>query len=61
MKERQQIYDRLCAVLTNYEQTDNDNIDYIDVAETLYEMLVEIQNKWETVITAQEERSEKLT
>lgn len=53
MNERQRIYDRLCAVLTDYEQTERDTLDYIEAAETLYEMLVEIQNNWETLITAE--------
>ena len=45
MNEKQIIYDKLSAVLTNYESknaTEND----------LYEILVEIQNQWEVVITA---------
>ena len=56
MSERQQIYDKLCDVLTDYEtsRTRLDLIDYIDAAEVLYDMLVEIQNKWETVITSEE-------
>lgn len=54
MNERQRIYDRLCAVLTDYEQADLDLIDYVEAADTLYDMLVEIQRNWETVITAEE-------
>lgn len=46
MNERQEIYDRLCGVLTLYEHGESD-------PEDLYEMLVEIQNRWEDVITAQ--------
>jgi DNA-binding protein Fis len=46
---KESIYDEMCRLLTDYEDmngvTEND----------LYEMLVKIQNNWETVITAQEE------
>lgn len=54
MNERQQIYDRLSAVLTDYEQAERDTPDYIEAVDALYYMLVEIQNKWEAIITAQE-------
>ena len=47
MNERQQIYDELCAVLTRYEESDEDE------SELLYEMLCKIQVAWETIITAQ--------
>lgn len=46
METKQTIYDELCAVLTRYEESDDDE------SELLYEMLVKIQNNWETVITA---------
>jgi hypothetical protein len=48
------IYDEMCRVLTDYEnrEVQSDNIDW---EADLYEMLVKIQNNWETVITAQEE------
>ena len=49
MSEKEQIYDELCRVLTLYEEWDD------DVSDILYEMLVKIQNNWETVITKQEE------
>ena len=42
------IYDEMCRLLTDYE-------DMNGVTETdLYEMLVKIQNNWESVITVQE-------
>ena len=47
MEERKQIYDKICRLLTDYEER---NDVYPD---DLYDMLVEIQNKWETVITMQ--------
>lgn len=47
MNEKQQIYDEMCRVLTLYEEHDD------DVSDLLYEMLVKIQNSWETIITAQ--------
>jgi hypothetical protein len=46
MDARKAIYDRLSAVLTDYE---NDNADSDD----LYQMLVDIQNAWEFTITAE--------
>lgn len=49
MSKKEQIYDELCALLTNYEER---NDIYPD---DLYDMLVKIQNNWETVITRQEE------
>lgn len=53
MNERNEIYDRMCRLLTDYEQIGmGDMFPAETVAEALYEMLVEIQNKWETVITA---------
>lgn len=46
-KFKKEIYDKLCRVLTDYE---NDRCSEYD----LYDMLVEIQNNWECVITAEE-------
>jgi hypothetical protein len=46
MDARKAIYDRLSAVLMDYE---NDNADSDD----LYQMLVDIQNAWEFTITAE--------
>lgn len=43
--KRDEIYDRLSAVLTDYEMGEAN-------AKDLYEMLTEIQNCWEDVITA---------
>ena len=45
--QKKEICDRLSMVLTDYENGEAD-------AETLYKMLVKIQNSWEDVITAQE-------
>lgn len=47
---KEQIYDEMCRVLTEYEN-DNDMI----TENELYDMLVTIQNNWETVITKQED------
>ena len=49
MSEKQQIYDELSMLLTNYEEG---NDVYSD---DLYEMLVKIQSSWETIITVQED------
>lgn len=48
MNEKQMIYDELCAVLTRYEESDEDE------SELLYEMLCKIQSAWEDVITVVE-------
>lgn len=50
IKTKEQIYDEMCRVLTEYEN-DNDMI----TENELYDMLVTIQNNWESVITKQEE------
>ena len=42
---KQELYDELSTTLTNYENHTANETD-------LYEMLVKIQNHWETVITA---------
>ena len=46
MNEKQMIYDELCAVLTRYEEGDEDESE-------LYRTLCMIQNAWETIITAE--------
>ena len=46
MNDKQMIYDELSKVLTDYE-----NMEVFEDA--LYEMLVKIQNNWETIITAE--------
>ena len=48
MDDRKAIYDELCRVLTDYEEGEASAAD-------LYHMLVKIQNRWEDVITAQDE------
>jgi len=48
-KLKKEIYDKLCRVLTDYEN-DRDRCSEYD----LYDMLVEIQNNWECVIIAEE-------
>ena len=48
---RESIYDEMCKVLTNYENAeDGDKFTEYE----LYDMLVKIQNNWESVITVQE-------
>ena len=49
MNEKQQIYDEMCRLLTEYENGNDMITEY-----ELYEMLAKIQNNWEAVITAQE-------
>ena len=45
MDKKQEIYDNISAILTMYEQGLADERD-------LYNVLVEIQNRWEDTITA---------
>ena len=57
MNKRNQIYDKLSSVLTEYEEMDlkkttMDNL--VAQNQIFYDLLIEIQNEWETVITAQE-------
>lgn len=47
MSEKNEIYDELSRVLTDYEEGNAD-------AGDLYLMLVKVQINWEAVITAQE-------
>lgn len=47
---KKSIYDELCEILTEYENPDYDN-NHVGEAE-LYQMLIKIQNNWETIITA---------
>ena len=49
MNERRMIYDELCRVLTNYEGNGSEEK---ATADDLYSMLVQIQNRWEDVTTA---------
>lgn len=52
MTERERIYDMLSFTLTEYENSpDRKESGW---AETLYDVLVEVQRNWETVITASE-------
>ena len=46
---KESLYDEMCRVLTEYE----DGSDMVNAGE-LYDMLVKIQNNWETIITVQE-------
>jgi hypothetical protein len=49
-REREKIYDKMCRVLTNYENAkEGDAFTEYE----LYEMLVEIQRRWEDTITVQ--------
>ena len=56
--EQEKIYDGICSALTNYEEDffRNNNIDKIPYhMDEFYHILADIQNKWESVITAQTE------
>ena len=52
---KQDIYDELSALLTQYENPiDVANYEDVNWENELYEMLVKIQNRWEDTITADE-------
>lgn len=51
---KQEIYDRLCRLLTDYEHRDENDGSILEWTDELYSMLCEIQNRWEDVITAQD-------
>ena len=48
IRKREEIYDEMCRLLTDYEE----GSDMVNQGE-LYDMLVKIQNNWESVITVQ--------
>lgn len=52
MSEKDQIYDELCRVLTEYEEAKGQ---HSELENSLYEMLVKIQVNWEAVITTENE------
>ena len=57
MNERQMIYDELCRVLTDYEGNGSEEG---AAPADLYDMLVKIQNQWESVITSDAESRDAL-
>lgn len=50
IRQREELYDEMCRLLTDYENGSDMATEY-----ELYEMLVKIQNNWEAVITVQED------
>ena len=51
---KEEIYDEMCKLLTDYEHPEDcESYDEIDWETELYDMLVKIQNNWESVITTQ--------
>lgn len=53
--KREEIYDEMCRLLTDYEHPEDVGYDDVEREAELYEMLVKIQNNWESVITAKED------
>ena len=53
MNKKKEIYDEMCGLLTEYEETHNVNSMQINWDTELYDMLVKIQNNWEMIITAE--------
>lgn len=55
LETKQEIYDALCKLLTDYEHLEDvEDYDNIDWEAELYKMLVKIQNRWEDTITVAE-------
>lgn len=54
IRQREKIYDEMCRLLTEYEHLEDSEYDDREWEAELYEMLVKIQNNWESVITVQE-------
>ena len=54
MNERQELFDRLCRILTDYEEKAPYIYGHQKAEKAFYEILTEIQNKWDTVIIAEE-------
>lgn len=55
LETKQDIYNALCKLLTDYENMEDvEGYDNIDWEAELYKMLVKIQNRWEDTITAAE-------
>ena len=52
IRKREEIYDEMCRLLTDYEHRE-DIYEDVDWEVELYDMLVEIQRRWEDVITVQ--------
>jgi hypothetical protein len=48
IRQREEIYDEMCKLLTDYENGSDMVTEY-----ELYDMLVKIQKRWEDVITVQ--------
>lgn len=53
MNKKNELYDELSRLLTEYEESDIDNLDAFDWLEEMYDMLVKIQNNWDDVICAE--------
>jgi len=51
MNNRQEIYDRICNALTEYEDGTYSDKEAVDI---FYNILIEVSTKWEDVITADE-------
>jgi hypothetical protein len=48
VRKREEIYDKMCKLITDYENGSDMVTEY-----ELYDMLVEIQRRWEDTITVQ--------
>ena len=56
IQTKEEIYDTLSSLITDFEHPENvKDYDKINWANTFYDMLVIIQNRWEDTITAQED------
>lgn len=51
--EKEALYDRLCRLLTDYEMPEEGQDPVTE--DDLYEMLVEIENSWNELVSEEEE------
>ena len=52
---KRDIYEEMTALLTHYEHPVEEDYNDTEWETLMYEMLVKIQNRWEDVITADEQ------
>lgn len=52
--ERKALYDKMCIALTDYENSENTEEVNRGFLDEFYFLLVEIQNRWDELITEEE-------
>lgn len=52
--ERKALYDRVCFVLTNWENPQDQGVTEMEAAIDMYDVLVEVQNSWDDLISGED-------